>query len=84
MTWQPPPVEKKVSATTLGSLGAAVAITVLNGTVGDADLMGSVPAWLQHLATLIVPPLITFLGGYTARHTPRSDPAAGRTPRLSP
>ncbi|MEU7431098.1 holin [Streptomyces sioyaensis] len=65
------PVEKKVSAATLGSLTAAVAITVLNATVGDTALLGSAPPWLQDLATLIVPPLITFLSGYNARHTPR-------------
>lgn len=65
------PVEKKVSAATIASLAAALAITLLNATVGNADLMGSTPAWLQHLATLIVPPLVTFLGGYAARHTPR-------------
>ncbi|TJZ55622.1 holin [Streptomyces piniterrae] len=65
------PVEKKVSAATLGSVAAAVAITVLNATVGDAELLGSAPAWLQHLATLIVPPLVVFLSGYNARHTPR-------------
>lgn len=65
------PVEQKVSAATLASLAAAIAITLLNATVGDTELLGSAPAWLQHLATLIVPPLITFLGGYSARHTPR-------------
>lgn len=65
------PVEKKVSAATLGGLAAAVAITILNGTVGDTELLGSAPAWLQHLATLIVPPLVVFLSGYNARHTPR-------------
>lgn len=65
------PVEKKVSAATLGSLAAAVAITLLNATIGDTELLGSAPAWLQHLATLIVPPLVTFLSGYNARHTPR-------------
>ncbi|WP_407553054.1 holin [Streptomyces sp. Pv4-95] len=65
------PVEKKVSAATLASLAAAVAITLLNATLGDTELLGTAPAWLQHLATLIVPPLVTFLGGYTAQHTPR-------------
>ncbi|MFC0601434.1 hypothetical protein [Streptomyces palmae] len=65
-------VEHKVSWATLGSLAAAGAVTVLNATVGDAELMGSLPAAAQYVITLVVPPLITFLGGYAAPHTPRN------------
>lgn len=67
------PIERKVTAATLGSLAAAVAITLLNATTGT-DLLGGAPAWVQHLATLLAPPLVTFLAGYQASHTPRTTP----------
>lgn len=64
-------VERKVSWATVGSLAAAGAITVLNATVGDAELMGSLPSVAQYALTLVVPPLVTFLSGFAAPHTPR-------------
>ncbi|WKX70019.1 holin [Streptomyces sp. XD-27] len=64
-------VERKVTWATLGGLAAGAAVTLLNATVGDAELMGSLPSALQYAITLVAPPLITFLSGYAAPHTPR-------------
>jgi len=66
-------VELKVIASTGAGLAAGVGVTVLNQTVADEALMGSVPTWAQTLITMFVPPVATFLAGWSARHTPRPD-----------
>ncbi len=65
------PVEKKVKAATSAATLVGLVIAVLNWAVGDSSLLGSFPSWAQALVVLIVPPLITFLSGYQAAHTPR-------------
>lgn len=67
------PVETKVKAATGGAFLVGLVVALLNWEVGDSQLMGSLPAWVQTLVTLAVPPLITFLSGWQARHTPRPD-----------
>ena len=62
-------VELKVIASTGAGLLAGVAVTVLNQTVGDEQLLGAMPTWGQTLATMFVPPLAAFLAGWSARHT---------------
>ncbi|WP_405883687.1 holin [Streptomyces sp. NBC_01384] len=64
-------IEKKVQASTAAGLAIGVLVTVLNAIVGNSQLMGSLPAWLQSLITLVGPPLATFLAGWFAPHTPR-------------
>lgn len=54
-------IEKKVQASTAAGLAIGVLVTVLNAIVGNSQLMGSLPAWLQSLITLVGPPLATFL-----------------------
>lgn len=66
------PVEKKVTAATWAAALVGIAITVLNELPGNAQLMGPLPAWLQGVLTVVVPPLVTFLSGWAARHTPRT------------
>ena len=68
------PVEKKVQWSTAVSAVVGVLLTVLNGAVGNSQLMGTLPAWLQTLLTLFVPPLATFAAGYLAPHTSRVTP----------
>lgn len=65
------PIEAKVKASTLTATVVGVLVTVLNTAVGNSQLMGSLPTWLQSLLTLVIPPLATFLAGYAAPHTPR-------------
>ncbi|MEU5477419.1 holin [Streptomyces mirabilis] len=64
-------IEQKVQASTAAGLAVGVLVTVLNAVVGNGQLMGSLPAWLQSLITLVGPPLATFLAGWFAPHTPR-------------
>lgn len=65
------PIEKKVKASTAAGLAVGVLVTILNSAVGNSQLMGSLPAWLQSLVTLFGPPLATFAAGFYAPHTPR-------------
>lgn len=65
------PVETKVKAATSAAFVVGLVVALLNWAVGDSSLMGSVPAWAQTLITLVVPPLVTFLSGWQAQHTPR-------------
>lgn len=67
------PVENKVKAATGAAFLVGLVVAVLNYVVGDSNLMGSLPAWLQSLAALVVPPLVTFLSGWKAAHSPRPD-----------
>lgn len=66
-------IERKVKVSTAATLGVSAVIAVLNQAVADDALMGSAPAWLQTLILLVVPPVVTFLGGWKAKHTPRPD-----------
>lgn len=68
-------IETKVQASTAAGLAVGVLVTVLNAVVGNSQLMGSLPAWLQSLLTLFGPPLVVFLGGFYAPHTARVTPA---------
>jgi hypothetical protein len=67
------PVETKVKAATGAALIAGVVVALLNWAVGDSQLMGTLPAWAQAAAATLGPPLITFLSGWQAQHTPRPD-----------
>lgn len=68
------PVEAKVTAATIAAVAVGVVITVLNAAVADDQLLGALPPWLQGILTVVVPPLVTFLAGWKARHTPRTGP----------
>lgn len=62
-------VEAKVKAASIVTLLASAAIALLNALVGDSQLLGGLPPWLQFLVVTVVPPLLTFLAGWLARHT---------------
>ncbi|MFF2651460.1 holin [Streptomyces sp. NPDC058045] len=64
-------VEKKVKAATGASFAVGILIAVLNGAVADESLLGPLPAWLQAIVLGGGPGLLTFLGGWQAKHTPR-------------
>lgn len=65
-------IEAKVIASTAASSAAGIGIAVLNDVEADHSLLGATPAWLQALALVVVPPVVTFLAGYQAKHTPRT------------
>lgn len=69
------PIERKVTSSTAMATVVGALITILNAAVGNNQLMGSLPAWLQSLLTLVGPPLAVFLAGYAAPHTSRVAPA---------
>ncbi|NJP42263.1 holin [Actinacidiphila epipremni] len=66
-------VELKVIAATAAAGVAGVGVTVLNQAVADEALLAPVPTWGQTLITMLAPPLLAFLAGWSARHTPRPD-----------
>jgi hypothetical protein len=74
------PIETKVKAATSAAFLVGLVIALLNWGVGDSSLMGSLPAWAQTLITLVVPPVVTFLSGWQAQHTPRPDTGDVLTP----
>jgi hypothetical protein len=61
---QPSGVEVKVTAATIGSFAASLAIAVINSVSSDANLLGGLPGWLQFVIILVAPVVLTFLGGY--------------------
>lgn len=60
----PTKIETKVTAATLGSFAAGVGVAILNAAVGNSELMGGLPGWLQFLLIVGAPSAITFLSGY--------------------
>lgn len=68
------PVEKKVAWASVGTyLGLVVLLAVVNAVNADATLISGLPDWLETLLLPLVPAMVSFLGGYTAKHTPRPD-----------
>lgn len=74
------PVEKKVTVgAVLAYLGGLAVMAVLNAVSTDQGLISALPAWAESLVVPIVPAVISFVGGWFAKHTPRPDlPAGGR------
>lgn len=69
------PVETKVTAATIT---AAVVPFVLWLLAEYAFPDDEVPAPVTGVVVLLVTGLATFFAGYSARHTPRTDPAASK------
>lgn len=65
------PVENKVKWATIMAFLASLALALLNALLGDSELMGGLPAWLQFVLVAGAPTSVTFLGGYESAHTPR-------------
>ena len=74
------PVETKVKAATSAALLVGLAIALLNWAVGNSQLLGTLPPWIQALVSLVVPPIVTFLSGWQASHSPRLDNGDVLTP----
>lgn len=65
------PVERKVTVATVWALLASIGVALLNAVVADSSVLGPLPGWAQFGILTAAPPLVTFLGGYAAAHTPR-------------
>ncbi len=66
-------IETKVIASTIGALLVSTVIAWLNTLEGDPHLLGPLPVWAQTLLLIVIPAVVTFLSGYQAKHTPRSE-----------
>lgn len=62
-------VEVKVWAASAASLLASLAIAVLNAALGNSELLGPLPPWLQFVLITTGPVLVTFLGGFAKGST---------------
>ena len=72
------PVEKKVTWAAIGTyLGGVALLAVCTAVGSDPGLISGLPDWLESLLLPLVPAAVSFLGGYTAKHTPRPDLAPG-------
>jgi hypothetical protein len=80
VTYDRPPVEKKVKAGAAASyLGLLALLTVLQAVKADLDLIEFLPDWAESLTIPLLPGLVTYVAGYVAKHTPRPDlPASQR------
>lgn len=73
------PIEKKVRAAWAASTIVGSLIVVLNATLADSNLLGSLPPWVQAIVILAGTLLGIGYPAWRAPHTPRSDPDAQRT-----
>lgn len=66
-----PPVERKVTAATVGAYLAGLAgLAILNG-VADTNLVSALPDLVEVMVAPLFPAGVAFLSAYIARHTPR-------------
>ncbi|MBV7671364.1 holin [Streptomyces halstedii] len=67
------PVEKKVTAASAGAYLASTGLLASLAAVQDnARLVEWMPDGLAPFVLALVPAAVTFVGGWAARHTPRS------------
>lgn len=77
-TPQPNKVETKVTAATGVSLLAAVVLAVLTWVGDNPGLLSGLPDSVEGVLYLVLVPLMTFVGGYAAPHTPREGSSFSR------
>lgn len=73
MDTKPWVVEAKVIASTFASAAIGTTIAVLNDVETHNDMLGDLPAPVQAIVLIVIPTVITFMTGWTAKHTSRSD-----------
>lgn len=67
----PAPIERKVTAATVGAYLAGLAgLAILNG-IADANLIAGLPDLAEVMLAPLLPAAVAFLAGFIARHTPR-------------
>lgn len=66
------PIEKKVTAATVATYLGLVGLLAILNAVADTNLITALPDIVEVFVAPLVPTLITFVGGYMARHTPRN------------
>lgn len=69
------PIEKKVKAATAVSyLSATAGLAVLQAVNDTPLLVSALPNWVEPIVLGVVPAALTFLAGWQAKHTHRTDP----------
>lgn len=67
------PVETKVKAAAWATYLGLVALLAVLNAVADANLVAVLPDLVEVFVAPILPALITFVAGWTAKHTRRYD-----------
>jgi hypothetical protein len=65
--------EAKVIAMTGATAALAAVALVLGGLPDNAELLGTVPPWLQGVVLVLAPSGVSYLTGWVTRHTHRPD-----------
>lgn len=66
-------VEKKVTAASAGAyLASTGLLAALTAAQGDSQLVEWMPGSLAPFVLALIPTAITFVGGWVAKHSPRS------------
>jgi hypothetical protein len=64
-------IEAKVQASAWAAALVGLLVAVLNQVAGNNELLGGLPPLAQTVIAVGVPPLVVFLSGWAAKHTPR-------------
>ncbi|GAA1275387.1 holin [Streptomyces aureus] len=68
------PIEKKVKASTaLSYLASLAGLAILGGVTDDPSLISGMPDALEPFVLALVPAAASWISGWAAPHTPRSD-----------
>lgn len=65
-------IETKVTASTVSAFLLGIVAAILNSVQENPEILGGLPVVLQSLILVLVPTLVVFVGGYYAKHTPRT------------
>lgn len=65
-------IELKVIVSTAVAFVMSLLVALLNAIQAHHELLGSTPGSLQFVILAVIPTAVTFLGGYLAKHTPRT------------
>jgi hypothetical protein len=60
--------EKKVKSAAVASFAVSILLAIINATVGNSEVLGHWPAWIQFIVVTAGPPVAAFLAGYLTRH----------------
>lgn len=62
-------MEIKVIFAAILALLASMTLAILNAVNANPALLGGLPTWAQFLIITVIPPVLTFLGGYLKSST---------------
>lgn len=65
------PIERKVSVASIVTYLGGIAIMAVLTAVADTNILTALPPVAEVFIAPLIPAALSFVGGYTARHTPR-------------